>query len=248
MPRPITIKQLAQQTLWRLSAAADARVAAQARVYFKQDEDVSFFGVATPVVRRLERELYQQIKSVWTVDEARGYCDLLLRDRRQEARSVGILLFARYHKLFAPELIKDFETWLGGNLCNNWALTDELATCVIALFLRRFPAALPRVAAWTGAENLWLRRAAAVALVPLARKGEALEQAYAIARRLFHYHEDLIHKANGWLLREAGKADAARLKTFLLKYGVQIPRTTVRYAIERFPAVERRALLRQTRA
>ena len=124
---------------------------------------------------------------------------------------------------------------------------DTLAPSVLAPLLRRFPDLLPRVAGWTQAENLWVRRASVVALIPLARKGEHLDDAYTNAERLFGYPEDLIHKAIGWLLREAGKADQPRLKAFLLQHGKRLPRTALRYAIERFPEAERKQLLAQTR-
>ena len=126
-------------------------------------------------------------------------------------------------------------------------MTDALGTFVIALYLRQFPETLPQLKSWTRAKNLWLRRAAAVSLVPLARKGERLDETYAIAERLFNYPEDLIHKATGWVLREAGKTDQVRLRNFLLQHGAQIPRTALRYAIERFPEAERKRLLSLTR-
>lgn len=246
-PAKISPLQLAQQTLQRLRAAGNGRVAAQSSVYFKTHEQVAFFGVATPELRRIERELYQQVKGQWMMQEALAFCELLIEDKRQEAKTAGLLLLARYHKTFARDLLARFEDWLRNDCCNNWALTDALGTFVIALYLRRFPETLPEVRSWTEAENLWLRRAAAVSLVPLARKGERLADAYAIAERLFKYPEDLIHKASGWLLREAGKTDQARLEKFLLQHGARIPRTTLRYAIERFPEAERRQLLAQTR-
>jgi 3-methyladenine DNA glycosylase AlkD len=59
--------------------------------------------------------------------------------------------------------------------------------------------------------------------------------------------DDLIHKATGWLLREAGKTDMPRLEKFLLENGVAIPRTTLRYAIERFPEDKRKRLLTKTK-
>lgn len=246
-PAKISPPQLAQQTLQRLRAAGNERVAAQASVFFKAHEQVVFFGVTTPALRRLERELYQQVKGQWTFQDALAYCESLIGDKRQEAKTAGLLLLARYHKTFERDLLARFEAWLSNDHCDNWALTDALGTFVIALYLRRFPETLPEIKSWTRAENLWLRRAAAVSLVPLARKGERLNEAYAIAERLFEYPEDLIHKATGWLLREAGKADQARLKNFLLQHGARIPRTALRYAIERFPAAERKQLLTATR-
>jgi 3-methyladenine DNA glycosylase AlkD len=86
-----------------------------------------------------------------------------------------------------------------------------------------------------------------VALIPLARKGQALDLLYANAKRLHTDPEDLIQKAVGWALREAGKADSARLERYLRANGTSIPRTTLRYAIERFPAAKRRDILNATK-
>jgi 3-methyladenine DNA glycosylase AlkD len=83
--------------------------------------------------------------------------------------------------------------------------------------------------------------------ITLAKREEFLEAIYEIAASLFPVDDDLIHKANGWLLREAGKRDPNRLEAFLLKHGRAVPRTTLRYAIERFPGARRKALLRRTR-
>ena len=96
---------------------------------------------------------------------------------------------------------------------------------------------------WSVEPSLWVRRAVIVTFVPFARKGERLEAAYEVAREHFADSEDLMHKAMGWLLRECGKTDMNRLKLFLLRYGPEIPRTTLRYAIERFPAAQRARLL-----
>ena len=86
-----------------------------------------------------------------------------------------------------------------------------------------------------------------MSLIPSIRQGGALDLAYDIARRLHGDGEDLIQKAVGWTLREAGKIDPDRLERYLRTEGPRIPRTTVRYAIERFPPEEREALLKATR-
>ena len=75
-----------------------------------------------------------------------------------------------------------------------------------------------------------------------------LDVAYEIAQTLHTDTEDLIQKAVGWALREAGKVDAQRLELYLRAAGPSIPRTTVRYAIERFSIVKRQSLLKATRA
>jgi 3-methyladenine DNA glycosylase AlkD len=113
--------------------------------------------------------------------------------------------------------------------------------------LLKHPELGARLRTWARDRNLWVRRASIVSLIPLARRGESLDLIYEIAQRLHRDHEDLIQKAVGWTLREAGKRDMARLERYLRANGPSIPRTTVRYAIERFPPARRAALLRGTR-
>ena len=85
------------------------------------------------------------------------------------------------------------------------------------------------------------------AFVKIARTGEHLDVAYALAELLLDNKEDLMHKAVGWLLRDAGKTDAVRLESFLLGHGPQIPRTTLRYTIEKFPEQRRQEILKRTK-
>jgi 3-methyladenine DNA glycosylase AlkD len=111
----------------------------------------------------------------------------------------------------------------------------------------QYPTLAVQMRSWSTHKNMWVRRASVVGLIPSARKGVALDLLYSNARRLHADREDLIHKAVGWALREAGKANMARLERYLRKNGRSIPRTTLRYAIERFPAAQRKALLIVTR-
>ena len=78
---------------------------------------------------------------------------------------------------------------------------------------------VPEVASWAVHRNLWVRRASAVTLVKLAARGLALDTAYGVASALQGDSHDLIHKAAGWLLREAGRTDARRLERYLLAQG-----------------------------
>jgi 3-methyladenine DNA glycosylase AlkD len=231
-----------------LREAADERVAAQARKYFKSYENVAFLGINTPRIREIEGEIYRAVKDSWTVDDAVRFCDALIRNRFLEAKGVGILLLSRFKKEFARSLFESARLWLAGGYCGNWATTDVLSGDIIAPLLAEYPDLLAELLTWTGSENLWVRRASAVSLVPLVRKGARLDEAYAVAELLFEHPEDLIHKAIGWLLRECGKTDAPRLEVFLVGHGSRIPRTALRYAIERFPEPHRKRILEQTRS
>jgi 3-methyladenine DNA glycosylase AlkD len=140
-----------------------------------------------------------------------------------------------------------FKRWLADDLAANWATTDSLCGSLIAPLLLANPALVQSIRPWTRHRNFWVRRASAVSLVRHAARGAALDDVYDVATALQDDPADLIHKAVGWLLREAGRTDAGRLERYLLEHGASIPRTTVRYAIERFPAARRRALLTATR-
>jgi 3-methyladenine DNA glycosylase AlkD len=216
------------------------------RAYFKRDETVAFFGVAAPEVRRLARAVWLDHRG-WNVADATAYCDRLIRRPELEAKAAGVLVLARWHRDFRPALLRRVRGWFHGGHCATWAAVDLVAPTLVTPLLARFPALLREVTGWTSARSLWVRRAAAVSLVPLARRGQALPEAYAVAEALFDDRHDLIHKATGWLLREAGKTDPRRLEAFLRRHGPAIPRTTLRYAIERFPPSERRQLLEDTR-
>lgn len=247
MSSALTPTALAAQAITTLPTLADARVATQSRVYFKPDEQLVFYGVKTPAVRKLTGELYAQVRTAWCLREAVKCCDLLLKEREHEARIVGILLLARFQKLYDAELPTHFESWFTRNRCDNWALTDAMSCEVIGPWLKQFPDELPHLVRWAESENLWLRRASVVALVPLAKQPAWHAAIFAQAERLLACPEDLMHKAVGWLLREAGQTDEAALRKFLKRQGKRMARTTLRYAIECFPAGERKAWLQSTR-
>ena len=136
---------------------------------------------------------------------------------------------------------------LSANHSANWATTDAICGALIGPLIVVHPELAPRMRGWARDPNMWVRRAAAVALIPSVRQGRALDLAYEIARRMHPDKEDLIQKAVGWMLREAGKPDPGRLERYLRANGPSIPRTTLRYAIERFPVNRRKSLLKATR-
>ncbi len=244
---PPSPSALAGVSVRRLRAVADPQVAARLHAYFKKTERVRFFGLKAAALRAIEREVIACGAGRWPLPDALAYCERMLQRPQLEAKALGIMVLARCRRQFEPRLLATARSWLGAGLCANWATTDALCSLVIAEALRRFPDRLDRLPTWTRSPNLWVRRGAAVSLVPLARRGQALDAAYAVATALLDDHEDLVHKATGWLLREAGKTDARRLERFLLRHGPRVPRTALRYAIERLPAGRRRQLMTRTR-
>ncbi|MBN1827121.1 MAG: DNA alkylation repair protein [Candidatus Eisenbacteria bacterium] len=240
-PAPRTI---AAEALARIRSLADPKRAESNQRFFK--EPVPMYGLDAKTIRTITRETASRVKGAWTVRETVRFVDAMVRDPRWEARAVAYLMLERHAKDAGPELLPAVRRWLEKS-CGNWAAVDTLAPSVLAPLLDRHPELIGEVTAWTDSPNLWLRRGAAVAFVPLARKGRRLNEAYRVAGRLLGDDEDLMHKAVGWLLREAGRTDRPRLEAWLRKKGPRIPRTSLRYAIEHFPETRRKALLRDTR-
>jgi len=218
-----------------------------ARRYFRGGADLRFYNVGTGAMRALAQSIHTAHRHEWSVDDAMAFADAAIVDPHLEVKAVAIELVARYRRDFTPRLLPAWKRWLSDGHAANWATTDALSTYVIGPLLVRHPELGARIRVWTRDSNMWVRRAAAVGLIPSVRQGLARDLAYEVARRLHDDDEDLIQKAVGWLLREAGRDDPVRLERYLLANGPRIPRTTVRYAIERFPPARRRTLLADTK-
>jgi 3-methyladenine DNA glycosylase AlkD len=215
--------------------------------YFRGDHRLGFYNVGTTQMRALARSIHAAHRERWSIDDAMALADVLIADRYLEVKSVGVEVLARYRRDFSPRLLARWKRWLASNHSANWATTDAICGELIGPLLTAYPHLAPGMREWAGHRNMWVRRASIVGLIALARRGNALDVLYDIARRLHADEEDLIQKAVGWALREAGKTDMTRLEAYLRQNGPMIPRTTLRYAIERFPEPARRALLAATR-
>ena len=215
--------------------------------YFRGADRLGFHNVGMSVVREMARSIYARHRGDWSVGEAMAFADALMVDRFLETKSVGISVLARYRRSLTPAFLPRWKAWLAGNHSSNWATTDAICGELIGPVLVAHPAKAAVMRAWSRDRNMWVRRASIVGLIPLARTGQALDHVYEIAKRLHADREDLIQKGVGWALREAGKTDPGRLERYLRANGPSIPRTTVRYAIERFPPAKRNALIAATR-
>jgi 3-methyladenine DNA glycosylase AlkD len=211
--------------------------------YFRGAHDLGFYNTGTGPMRALSREVYLAHRDRWSVDEAMVFADALMPDRYLEVKAIGIEIVARYRKDFRPALLARWKRWLAGNHSTNWATTDTICGMLIGPLLVRHPELAPQMRAWSTHRNMWVRRASIVGLLPAVRARGQIELVYEIAKRLHPDPNDLIHKAVGWALREAGKIDQGRLERYLRANVGVVPRTTFRYAIERYPATRRRALL-----
>jgi 3-methyladenine DNA glycosylase AlkD len=196
-----------------------------------------FAGLTVPQVRALAKELR---------DVPISETGKLLHSPLHEARLLALLILIRQYVAGDD---KARETIYGLYLkntrwINNWDLVDVSAEHIVGAHLwTRDRSVLDELAVST---RLWERRIAMLATFHFIKRGE-FGETLRIAERLLRDPEDLMHKAVGWMLREVGKRDLEAEETFLEKHCRAMPRTMLRYAIERFPEELRQRYLRGER-
>ena len=193
-----------------------------------------FLGVMVPHARSVAKE-YQDAP----LPEVRK----LLRSPWHEERLLALLVLVRKFEGGNDALRKTLYTFYlkSARFVNNWDLVDLTAPKIVGPFLeKRFRRPLYRM---VKSDNMWERRIAILATFHFIRQDD-FEDTLLLSEALLDDEEDLMHKAVGWMLREVGKRDEPVLKAFLRKHYCRIPRTTLRYAIERFPEGERQKFLK----
>jgi 3-methyladenine DNA glycosylase AlkD len=197
-------------------------------------EHDKFIGVSVPKLRSIAAKY-----DLLTLAQIDG----LLASRVHEHRYAGLLiLVARYEDGDARTRARVFDFYLDHTHgVNNWDLVDTSAPYIVGAHLvPRSRRVLYRLA---DSDNLWQRRIAMVATSAFIQKGD-LKDTFGIAQRLLADEHDLIHKAIGWMLREAGDYSRADMIDFLKRHYSQMPRTALRYAIEHLPEGQRKRALR----
>ena len=129
---------------------------------------------------------------------------------------------------------------------NNWDIVDVSAPWM-GVYLTEVDDPMPLLIKLSTSKSLWQRRVSIILTFALIRAGD-LEPTIIISKRLLNDQEDLIHKAVGWMLRELGKRDVMLLRGFLGEHAHQMPRTMLRYAIEKFPERERKKWLLESKS
>jgi 3-methyladenine DNA glycosylase AlkD len=219
-----------------LRRMADERTRSSLQRFFR--EEITCHGVNTPVVRQIAARYFRRLDR----KDKRGIfalCEELLGSDACEEAFIAFDWAYRLRGSFDPEDLDVFEYWVE-RYVNNWAKCDTLCNHAVGSLIERFPPCIVRLKTWAGSENRWLRRASAVSLVVPARKGLFLGDVLDIADRLLHDDDDLVRKGYGWLLKEAGKRHQDEVFGFVMEHRKDMPRTALRYAIEKMPAALRK--------
>lgn len=214
-----------------LKQAIDEKTKGQYSRYFK--EDVSCYGVKTVLVSQIAKRYYREIKSMGK-KEIFNLCEELLKSDYCEEAFIAFDWAYREHHSYSVEDFGLFERWLTLYV-NNWAKCDTFCNHAVGSLVEQYPHLVGNLKQWTKSDNRWLRRAAAVTLIIPAKKGMFLADIFEIADLLLEDKDDLVQKGYGWMLKDASIKHREEVFNYVMKNKRHMPRTALRYAIERMP-------------
>jgi 3-methyladenine DNA glycosylase AlkD len=229
----------AEDARTKLKSLASPEAAKLAARFFKTGpgqygEGDTFIGINVPTLRTVSRSF-----RALPLAEIRALLNSPVHEERHLALMILVLQVA---KCDDGHRKRAYDLYLGNTrFVNNWDLVDCSAPQVVGGYL--MTESREPLSVLAKSTSLWERRIAVVSTQHFIRHGE-FGDTLAISELLLGDEEDLIHKAAGWMLREVGKKDQSVLEGFLDRHGAVMPRTMLRYAIERFPSDQRRAYLR----
>jgi 3-methyladenine DNA glycosylase AlkD len=244
------MSQISKKIILAVKKEANPQKAKHLQRFFKTapgeyGEGDLFLGLSVPTQRNIVKDFKNQIilKDL----------EILITSPYHEVRLVALLLLVELFKKALSQLEKKelVDFYLAhSSFVNNWDLVDLSAYKIVGQYLfeinqkknqQQTPKLLVNLAQ---SGLLWKRRIAILSTFPFVKAGQFLAT-LELAKILMTDKEDLMHKAVGWLLREVGKRDEKVLTSFLNKYTLQMPRTMLRYAIEKFPEKKRQFYLKK---
>jgi len=196
------------------------------------------------MVTKIARKYFQEVRPL-DKSEIFALCEELLKSDYTEEASIAFEWAYWLHNEYEPIDFIIFERWLN-EYVNNWAKCDSLCNHAIGSFIEQYPHYIEHLKNWTRSKNRWLRRASAVTLIIPARQGKFLKDIFEIADSLLQDKDDLVQKGYGWMLKEASKMYQKEVYDYVLRNNKLMPRTALRYAIEKMPENLRRLVMGKT--
>lgn len=200
------------------------------------EEDI-FLGVTVPKTREIAKK-YKDMSILQVTS--------ILNSKIHEERLAAILILVYNYETGSEEVQKKIvSTYLANSKkINNWDLVDLSAHKILGNYMLHGKNKRDILYSFAKSKNLWERRISIITTMAFIKNND-FEDSLRISKILLHDKHDLIHKAVGWMLREIGKKDITVEERFLKKHHAKMPRTMLRYAIERFPEKKRLEYLRK---
>jgi 3-methyladenine DNA glycosylase AlkD len=214
-----------------LRANADEKSIANYQRYFK--ETVKFYGLSMSAANKIAVKYWKEIKAL-SKPEIFALCEDLFKSDYSEEAAVASDWAPRLTDQFEPADLALFKRWIDSYL-NDWAKVDGFCNHTIGNFVQKYPASIGEIVSWAASSNRWLKRASAVSLIIPAKKGLFINEIFTISDRLLTDNDDMVQKGYGWMLKEASNLHQDDVYHYVLKHRHDMPRTALRYAIEKMP-------------
>jgi 3-methyladenine DNA glycosylase AlkD len=225
------VNAIAKRIRRELKQNSDPHTRVTGQAFFK--EEVKIYGVKTALVSKIGKAFDKEILAM-DKKEVFALCEELWQSGYMEESFVACHFSCLVRKNFEPTDFGVFEKWVN-DYVSNWASCDTLCNHTVAAFVEMYPQYLENLKKWAKSENRWVRRASAVTLVVPARHGRFLEDILEIADTLLLDSDDLVQKGYGWMLKAASESHQKGVFDYVMKNKAKMPRTALRYAIEKMP-------------
>ena len=214
-----------------LVSSADENTRTGSQHYFR--EKIKVHGVKTALVGKISRDLFEEVKGKQKT-EVFEICEALWQSGYLEESFVACNWAYMFRKQFEPTDFEFFERWIRLYV-NNWASCDTLCNHTIGDFVIKYPDFIEKLKEFGRTGNRWTRRAAAVSLILPARRGKFIDDLFEIADILLTDNDDMVQKGYGWMLKAASEAHQIEVFEYVMSKKDRMPRTALRYAIEKMP-------------
>jgi 3-methyladenine DNA glycosylase AlkD len=214
-----------------LIESSDENTRIGSRRFFK--EAITVHGVKSATAQKISKEFFAEVKDKPKA-EILALCEKLWQSGYLEESFIASDWSDRLQKQFEPADFKTFEHWIK-NFVNNWASCDTLCNHTVGNFVMMYPEFISKLKEFAHSENRWVKRAAAVSLIVPARKGLFLKDIFQIADTLLMDSDDMVQKGYGWMLKVASQAHQLEVFEYVMSKKAVMPRTALRYAIEKMP-------------
>lgn len=236
-----SITELHQEIRSDLIAIASEKRKLSTCSFFKHE--LKCHGVRNPDSQKIGKKYIAILKTekkelVW------GLCEKLFQDEFLEESLLACQISFSQKKQYELADFKIFERWVLLYI-NNWAECDTFCNKVIGEMLFKFPSLVSEVKKWSLSPNLWARRASAVSFIYPAKRNTYADDQFEIALVLLEDSEDMVQKGYGWMLKVLSQVRQQEVFDFVQTYKARMPRTALRYAIEKMDAHYRTEAMRK---
>lgn len=214
-----------------LKKNADEKTRIQGEKFFK--ENIKIYGLKSAQTVQISKEFFKTLpdKSKSLVFQ---YCGELWKSGYLEEAGIACMWSYNVRKQYQPADFGVFEEWVN-KYVTNWAACDTLCNHSVGTLVEMYPPLLSGLKKWAKSKNRWVKRASAVSLIVPARKGLFPDDIFEIAEILLSDTDDMVQKGYGWMLKAASQAYQKEVFDYVMKKKATMPRTSLRYAIEKMP-------------